>query len=128
MWSRRQQTISTVADRLFQDGDRGGQLQNGLLQSSYSTLAGLECILLKTRQGLEIYHTIFQKTDVFRTTVNTVVCRFPLLPEDDIVLFNGVLNHIRRRQDLLSVLLGIGLNTMDLCHMGSPFYLSIIHL
>ena len=53
---------------------------------------------------------------------------FPLLGEDNIVLLDGVLDHIGGCQHLLSMLLGVGLNTMDLCHMGSPLHLSIIHL
>ena len=32
------------------------------------------------------------------------------------------------RQDLLAMLLGVGLDTTDLCHMGSPFHLGIVHL
>ena len=57
-----------------------------------------------------------------------VVCRFPLPGEDDVVLFDGVLDHVGRSQDLLSMLLGVSLNTTDLCHMGSPLHLSIVHL
>ena len=65
---------------------------------------------------------------LLQATVNTVVCRLPLLGEDDVVLFNGILNHIGSHQYLLSMLLGIGLDTMDLCRMGSPLHLGIIHL
>ena len=120
--------ISTTTDRLLQNGDQGSQLQDGLLQPSYGILAGLESVLLETRQGLEIHNPILQKTDVFQTTVNTVVSRLPLLPEDHVVLLDGVFDGIGRCQNLLTMLLGVGLDTTDLCHMGSPFYLSIIHL
>ena len=60
--------------------------------------------------------------------VDMTMCRFPLFSKDDIVFLDGVLDHISGCQYLLSMLLGVGLNTMDLCHMGSPFHLSIIHL
>ena len=60
--------------------------------------------------------------------VNTVVGRFPLPSEDDVVLFDGILDYVGRRQDLLSMLLGIGLDMTYLCRMGSPFHLSIVHL
>ena len=52
----------------------------------------------------------------------------PLLGEDDVVLLNGILDHVGGCQHLLSMLLGIGLDTMDLCCMGSPLHLGIIHL
>ena len=84
--------------------------------------------MLETQQSLEIYHPVLQEKNVFRTTVNTIVRRFPLLSEDNIVLFNGVLDHVGGRQNLLSMLFSVGLNTMDLCRMGSPLHLSIIHL
>ena len=61
-------------------------------------------------------------------TVDTVICCLPLPSEDDVVLFNGVLDYIGRRQDLLSMLLGVGLDMTDLCCMGSPLHLSIVHL
>ena len=57
-----------------------------------------------------------------------IMCHLSLLTEDDVVLLNGVFDCVSRRQDLLSMLLGVGLDTTDLCRMGSPFYLSIIHL
>ena len=60
--------------------------------------------------------------------VDMTMCHLPLLTEDNIVLFDGVLDHVGRRQDLLSMLLSVSLNTMDLCHMGSPFHFSIVHL
>ena len=60
--------------------------------------------------------------------VDTVVCRLPLLAEDDVVLLNGVFNHVGSRQDLLVMLLGISLDMTDLCRMGSPLNLSIVHL
>ena len=61
-------------------------------------------------------------------TVNAVVRRLPLLREDDIVLLDGVLDYIGRRQHFLSMLFSVGLDMTDLCRMGSPFHLSIIHL
>ena len=83
---------------------------------------------MEPRQGLEIHHLVLQEKDILRATINTVVCLLPLPSEDDIVLFDGVLDHVGGRQNLLSMLLGVGLDTMDLCHMGSPFHLSIVHL
>ena len=57
-----------------------------------------------------------------------VVCRLSLLGEDDVVLLNGILDHVGHGQYLLLMLLGIGLDMTDLCHMGSPLHLSIVHL
>ena len=128
VWSWRQQMISATTNWLLQNGNWGGQLQNGLLQPSYSTLAGLESTLLETRQGLEVHDPILQKTDVFRTTVDTVVHHLPLLPEDHVVLLDGVFDGVGRHQDLLTMLLGVSLDTTNLCRMGSPLHLSIIHL
>ena len=54
--------------------------------------------------------------------------RLPLLPEDHVVLLDRVFNGVGRCQDLLTMLLGVGLDTTNLCRMGSPFYLSIVHL
>ena len=71
---------------------------------------------------------ILQETDVFQTTVDTVMHHLPLLPEDHVVLLDGVLNGVGSHQDLLTMLLSVSLDTMDLCCMGSPFYLSIVHL
>ena len=65
---------------------------------------------------------------LLQVTVDTVVCCLPLLGEDDVVLLDGVLDYVGRRQHLLSMLLGVHLDTMDLCHMGSPLHLSIVHL
>ena len=120
--------ILATTNQPLQDSDQGGQLQNGLFQSSYSILAGLEGVLLETRQGLKIHDPILQEMDVFRMTVDTVVCHLPLLAKDNVVLFDGVLDHIGCRKDLLSMLLGVGLDVTDLCHMGSPLYFSIVHL
>ena len=117
-----------MTDQFLQQSNRRSQLCDGLLQSSYSILARLEGSLLETREGLEIYHLVFQEKDLLRTTINTVMCCLLLLVEDDIVLLDGVLNHIGHCQHLLTMLLGVGLNTTDLCHMGSPLHLSIIHL
>ena len=63
-----------------------------------------------------------------RAMVDMTMCHFPLFSKDDIVFLDGVLDHIGGCQYLLSMLLGVGLNTMDLCHMSPPFHLSIIHL
>ena len=60
--------------------------------------------------------------------IDMVVCHLPLLRKDDVILLNSVLDHIGCSQHLLSMLLGVGLNTMNLCHMGSPLHLSIVHL
>ena len=57
-----------------------------------------------------------------------VMCHLLLLGEDDVVLLDSVLDYIGHRQRLLLMLLSIGLDTTDLCHMGSPFHLSIVHL
>ena len=56
---------------------------------------------METREGLEIYHLVFQEKDLLQTTINTVVCRLLLLVEDDIVLLDGVLNHIGRYQRVI---------------------------
>ena len=53
-------------------------------------------------------------------TVNMVMYRLPPLGEDDVILLNGVLDHVGCCQHLLSMLLGVGLDTMNLCRMGSP--------
>ena len=84
--------------------------------------------MLETRQGLKIHHPVLQETSLFQVTVDTIVCRLPLLREDDIVLLNGILDHVGGGQHLLLMLFSVGLNAMDLCHMGSPLHLSIIHL
>ena len=60
--------------------------------------------------------------------VNALVRRLPLLGKDHVVLLYGVLDDIGRSQYLLSVLLGIHLNPMDLGSVGSPFHLCIVHL
>ena len=65
---------------------------------------------------------------LLRTTVDMVVGHFPLPGEDDVILLDGILDHVGCRQYLLLMFLGVSLDTMDLCHMGSPFYLGIIHL
>ena len=84
--------------------------------------------MLETRQGLKIHDSVLQEADILRTTVDMVVCRFPLLAEDNIVLLDDIFNHVGGCQDLLSMLFGISLDTTDLCHMGSPFHFSIVHL
>ena len=83
---------------------------------------------MKASQRLEINHPVLQETNLLRTTVDTVVCHFPLLGEDDVILLNGILDYVGCGQHLLSVLLGVGLNMTDLCRMGSPLYFSIVHL
>ena len=87
---------------------------------------------METRQGLEIHNLILQEMKLFRATVDAVVRHLPLLTKDHIVLlngiFDGVLDHIGCRKDLLSMLLGVSLDVTDLCHMGSPLYFSIVHL
>ena len=60
--------------------------------------------------------------------INMVVRHLPLLAKDHIVLLDGILDGVCSRQGLLTMFLGIGLDTTNLCRMGSPFYLSIIHL
>ena len=60
--------------------------------------------------------------------VDTVMCRLPLLREDKVVLLDGILDHVGCCQDLLSMLLGVRFDTTDLCHMGPPLHLSIVHL
>ena len=56
------------------------------------------------------------------------MCHLPLLSEDNVVLLDGVLDHIGRCQYLVAILLGIRLDTMNLCRMGPLLHLSIIHL
>ena len=84
--------------------------------------------MLETSQGLEIDHPVLQEANLFQVMVNMLVCCFPLFGEDDVVIFDGILDHVGCRQNLLLMLLGIGLDMMDLCCMGSPFHLSIVHL
>ena len=60
--------------------------------------------------------------------IDPVMHHLPLLGKDDVVLLDGVLDHVGGGQHLLSVLLGICLNPMDLGSMGSPFHLCIVHL
>ena len=120
--------ISTTTDQPLQCGNRRSQLCDGLLQSSYGILAGLEGGLLETRQGFEIYHPVPQKAELLRAMIYMVVRHFPLPGEDHVVLLNGVLDHVDGRQYFLSMFLGISLDMMDLCRMGSPLHLSIIHL
>ena len=62
-----------MTDQLLQGGNRCGQLCNGLLESSYRILAGLESGLLETQQSLEVHHLVLQEKDLLRATVNTVV-------------------------------------------------------
>ena len=66
--------------------------------------------------------------NLLQAMVDMVVCCFPLPSKDDVVPLNGVLDHVGRRQDLLSMLLSVSLNMTDLCRMGSPLHLSIVHL
>ena len=61
-------------------------------------------------------------------TVDVVVRHLPLLPKDHVVLLDGVFDCVGSCQDLLTMLLGIGLDMTDLCRMGSPLNLRIIHL
>ena len=117
-----------MTDQLFQQRNQCSQLDDSLLQPSNIILAGLEGGLLETRQHLEIHHTVSQEKDLLRTTVDTVVCRLPLPREDDIILLDGVLDYVGRSQHLLSMLLGVSLNTTDLRCVGSPLHLSIVHL
>ena len=84
--------------------------------------------MLKAGQSLEIHEPVFQKTNVFRTTVDTVMCHLPLLAKDHIVLLDGVLNIVGSCQDLLAMLLGVGLDATNLCCMSSPLHLGIVHL
>ena len=65
---------------------------------------------------------------ILQVMINAVVCRLPLPGEDDVVLFDGVLDHVSGQQNLLSMLFGVGLDTTDLCRMDSPLHLSIVHL
>ena len=61
-------------------------------------------------------------------TVDSVMRQLPLLSKDDVVLFNGILDYVGRHQHLLVILLGVRLNLTNLCHVGSPFHLCIVHL
>ena len=84
--------------------------------------------MLETRQGLKVHHLVLQETGLFQVMVNMIMCRLPLSGEDDVVLLDGVLDYVGGRQYLLSMLLSVSLNTMNLCCMGSPLHLSIVHL
>ena len=61
-------------------------------------------------------------------TIDLLMGRLPLLREDDVVLLDGILDDVGGGQDLLSVLLGIHLNLLDLSSVGPPFMFSIVHL
>ena len=71
---------------------------------------------------------MFKKLLSTTATVYTIVCRLPLLTEDHVVLLDGIFDRVGSTQNLLTVLLGVSLDTMNLSRMGSPFHLSIIHL
>ena len=60
--------------------------------------------------------------------IDAIMCCLPLLGANHVVLLDHVLDPIGRGQDLLTVLLGICLDTTDLGSMSSPFCFSIIHL
>ena len=60
--------------------------------------------------------------------VDPVMRHLPLLGKDDVVLLDSMLDYVGHCQHLLTVLLSICLNPMDLGCVGSPFHLSIIHL
>ena len=61
-------------------------------------------------------------------TVDPIMCRLLLLQEDDVILLDGVLDHVGRSQRLLVIFLGICLETANLRCMGPPLHLSIVHL
>ena len=61
-------------------------------------------------------------------TVDTVVRHLPFLPKDHIVLLDGIFDRVGSGQDFLTVFLGVGLDTTNLCCMGSPLHFSIVHL
>ena len=118
----------TPTDRLFQLLNQSHQLCNSFLQPCYRILAVLKGGLLETRKTLEVHHLVFQEKNLLRVTIDAFVRRLPLLREDNVVLLNGVLNDIGRRQHLLPVLFSIHLDLMDLGPMGSLLHLSVIHL
>ena len=60
--------------------------------------------------------------------IDALMCCLPLLGEDHVVLLYRILDDVGRGQNLLSILLGIRLNLMNLGPMGSPLLFRIIHL
>ena len=60
--------------------------------------------------------------------VDLIMCRLPLLGEDDVVLLYSILDHIGHHQHLLLILLSIHLDSTNLGCMGPPLHLSIVHL
>ena len=50
--------------------------------------------MLETRQGLKVHNPVLQKTNVLRMTVDAVVRHLPLLPEDHVVLLDGIFDGI----------------------------------
>ena len=83
---------------------------------------------METRQGLELHHPVLQETNVFRVTVDMIVHHLPLPGKDHVVLLDRGFNGVGRCQDLLTMFLGVGLDMTNLCRMGSPFNLGIVHL
>ena len=61
-------------------------------------------------------------------TIDVILGHFPFLGEDHIVLLDCVLDHVGSGKYLLTVLLSICLDLMDLGPMGSPLPFSIVRL
>ena len=117
-----------LIDHLLQFCNQCSQLHNGFLQSSYSILARLEGGLLETGGGFKVHHLVLQEKDILQAKINPVMHCLPLLGKDDVILLNGVLDHIGSGQHLLSMLLSVCLNPTDLGSVGSPLHLCIIYL
>ena len=83
---------------------------------------------METRESLEVHHPFSQEEDVLQSAVNAIMHCLPLLREDDVVLLDGVLDHVGHCQDILPVLLSICFNLTNLHLMGSPLYFGIVHL
>ena len=71
--------------------------------------------MLETQETLKVNHPVLEEM-FLQTTINMVVHH------------DRLFNPICGQQGLSVTLLGICLDTMDLCHMSPPLLLSIVHL
>ena len=83
---------------------------------------------METQKSLKVHHVILQEKEVLRMTVNVIMHHLPLLGEDEVVLLDGILDHVGRCQYLLAILLSIRFDPTNLGCMGPPFYFHIVHL
>ena len=69
-----------------------------------------------------------QEKMFLHTTIDPTMGQLPLLSEDLVVLQDGLLNLVGCDQDLLAILLGLGLNAPNLGAVSPPLNFHIIHL